>query len=293
MWYYNLEVLYVLINFHVEKLDKLLYDFYLLTGLTISIWDANFNQLSFQPKEMRDFCRIVKSTQKGKKLCFLSDKSVCIACAKAEKPVTHYCHAGLVDTAVPIKYKNSVLGYIMFGQIKDGLSDKTQKLKKLSKKIQVNYSDLLNSYKKLDVHNGDKVNAASNILKTATRYIWLSEYIDIGYDTLASNIDDYIKENLTKDICVNSICKTFKISKNKLYHISHEWFKMPIGEYVSQVRIDEAKRLLSSTDIPVNQISVMVGMDDYNYFSKFFRLHVGVSPLKYRKSFPFNLHFNS
>jgi len=180
----------------------------------------------------------------------------------------------------------------MFGQIKDDSLHNTDILKKLSREIQADFTDLLKSYKELDIYKGDKINAASNILKSATRYIWLSEYIDIGYDTLASNIDDYIKENLAKDISVNSICSKFKISKNKLYHISHDWFKMPIGEYVSQVRIDEAKRLLSSTDIPVNQISVIVGMNDYNYFSRFFRLRVGISPLKYRKSFPFNLHFN-
>ena len=88
------------------------------------------------------------------------------------------------------------------------------KLKKLSKDIHVDYSDLLESYNDLDVYNGDKVDAASNILKAATRYIWLSEYIDIGYDTLASNIDDYIKVNLTKNISIHSICSEFKISKN-------------------------------------------------------------------------------
>lgn len=283
----------MLINFHIEKLDNLLRDFYLLTGLTISVWDANFKQLSFQPKEMCGFCRIVKNSPKGKQRCFLSDKAVCLACAKAKKPITHYCHAGLVDTAVPIRYKDSVLGYVMFGQIKDGTTDNTKTLQKLSREIQVDYSDLLKNYEELDIYNSDKINAASNILRAATRYIWLSEYIDIGYDTLASNIDDYIKGNLTKDVSINSICNAFKISKNKLYRISNEWFKMPIGEYIQLARINEAKLLLSSTDIPIGQISVMVGINDYNYFSKFFRLRVGVSPLKYRKSFPFNLHHDS
>lgn len=278
------------INFHVEKLDNLLYDFYLLTGLTISVWDANFKQLSFQPKEMRHFCRIIKSTPKGKQRCFLSDKAVCVACSKEGKPVTHYCHAGLIDTAVPIKYKDSILGYVMFGQIKDTTLDNAETLKKLSREIKVDFTDLLESYKELDVYDTEKVSAATTILKAATRYLCLSEYIDMGYDTLASQLDDYIKENIQKNISVDKICDTFRISKNKLYEISHKWFKMPIGEYISLARINEAKRLLSSTDIPINQISAIVGINDYNYFSKFFRLHVGCSPLKYRKNFPFNLH---
>lgn len=278
----------MLINFNIDKLDRLLYDFYKLTGLTISVWDADFRQLSFQPKEMRNFCRIIKNSPKGRRRCFLSDKEICMACAKEGKPVTHYCHAGLLDTAIPIKYKDIVMGYIMFGQIKDSESFNNEELKKLSREIQVNFNNLLDAYKELDIYNNEKVSAAANILKTATRYIWLSEYIDMGYNTLASKLDDYIKTNLTKDISVKSICSYFGISKNKLYDMAHEWFKMPIGEYISLSRINEAKKLLSSTDIPVNQIATMVGINDYNYFSKFFRLRVGMSPLKYRKNFPFN-----
>lgn len=280
----------MLINFNIEKLDKLLYDFYLLTGLTISVWDASFKQLSFQPKEMRNFCRLIKSSPEGKYRCFLSDKDVCIACAQADKPVTHYCHAGLLDTAVPIKYKDVVMGYIMFGQIKNADNNNTQVLLKLSREIQVDSSALLASYQDLDVYDHDKVSAATNILKAATRYLWLSEYIDMGYNTLASQLDDYIRANLTGDISVLQLCNAFGISKNKLYDISREWFKMPIGEYVALSRIKEAKRLLSSTNLPVSQIAMAVGIHDYNYFSKFFKLRVGTSPLQYRKNFPFNLH---
>lgn len=280
----------MLINFNIDKLDKLLYDFYRLTGLTISVWDAEFRQLSFQPKEMRSFCRIIKSSSEGKHRCFLSDKKVCIECAKSGKPVTHYCHAGLVDTAVPIKFKDTVMGYIMFGQIKDGSSGNTETLKKLSRELQVDFEVLLTGYKELEIYNKENIAAAANILKMATRYLWLSEYIDIGYNTIASQIDDYIRANIGRDISVKTICGAFGISKNRLYDISHEWFKKPIGDYITQVRIDEAKKLLSSTDIPVNEIACMIGINDYNYFTKFFKSRVGMPPLKYRKGFPFNLH---
>lgn len=280
----------MLINFNMQKLDKLLSDFYKLTGLTISVWDAEFRQLGFQPKEMRNFCRIIKSSPEGNYRCFLSDKKVCTACAQDGKPVTHYCHAGLVDTAVPIRYKDSVMGYIMFGQIKADPLDNMQALKKLSREIKVDFPNLLKAYKELETYNNEKVSAAANILKAATRYLWLSEYINMGYNTLASQLDDYIRANLTGDISIKQICKTFGISKNRLYSISHEWFKMPIGEYITLSRINEAKKLLSSTDTPIHQVAVLVGINDYNYFSKFFRLRVGVSPLKYRKNFPFNLH---
>ena len=281
----------MLINFNIERLDKLLYDFYQLTGLTISIWDAEFNQLSFQPKKMRDFCRMIKDTPKGNQRCFLSDKKLCMECEKKGAPSTHYCHAGLLDTAVPIKFKDSIMGYMMFGQVTEKTSAQgTSYLTKLSQELNIEYDNLLEAYNELDTYDQEKIDSATNILKMATRYLWLSEYIEIGYNTTASQIDDYIRTHIKETLSIKTLCTVFSISKNTLYKISHECFQMSIGDYIASVRIKEAKRLLSSTDFPINQISAMVGIKDYNYFTKFFKTYVGVAPHRYRRNFPFNLH---
>ena len=120
----------------------------------------------------------------------------------------------------------------------------------------------------------------------ATRYLWLSDYIKIGYDTTASKIDDYIRTHIGDELSVKGLCSTFNISKNKLYALSHEWFQMAIGDYITSVRVEEAKRLLTTTDLPINQICTAVGIKDYNYFTKFFKSFVGMPPLKYRKTVP-------
>ena len=281
----------MLINFNIEKLDRLLNDFYRLTGLTISIWDTYFQQLSFQPKEMSAFCRVVKSCVKGKRRCFLSDKKLCIECSRTGQVTTHRCHAGLIDIAVPIKYKDSIMGYIIFGQIAaKEKEDILPQLKKLAKDIGADTDKLIWAYEKLDMYDKSKTESAANILKLATRYLWLSEYTEIGYNAAASQIDNYIKAHISENISVRSLCNTFGLSKKRLYEISHEWFKTSIGDYISLVRIKEAKRLLCSTDYPINEIAYMVGIRDYNYFTKFFKAHVGTPPLRYRKEFPFNIH---
>ena len=278
----------MLINFNIEKLDKLLYDFYLVTEITISVWDAQFRQLSYQPKEMRNFCRIIKSSPEGNRRCFLSDKQLCIECEKTGIAVSHHCHAGLIDTAIPIKFKNTTMGYIMFGQVAN--KDKKELksiLEKLSNELDLEYDQLFESYNELEAYDEAKISSISNILKTATRSLFLSEYIEIGYNTLASKIDSYIRTHLSDELSVKCLCDEFGISKNKLYETAHQSFKMSIGEYITSARIDEAKQLLSSTDYPITQISAMVGIKNYNYFTKFFKTNVGISPLKYRKSVHF------
>lgn len=272
------------INFDIPRLDRLLYDFYRITGITVSIWDANISQLSFQPKEMRSFCKAVHSTPEGDRLCYLSDRALCRECAQTGKTVSSYCHAGLIDTVVPIKFSDTILGYIMFGQIADKPSaEVAPRLKKLSASIGVDYEYLHSLYEELEIHDAEKIESLANILKMATRYLWLSEHITIGRDATATRIDEHIRTHLREELSVETLCQTFALSKNKLYALSHAHFGMTIGEYIARTRIGRAKELLQTTDLSVTQISDMVGVRNYNYFTKFFKKHTGVCPLEYRK----------
>ena len=274
----------MLVNFHIDRLDRLLSDFHRLTGLTVSIWDAEFRELSHQPKEMRGFCRLVKSSPEGARRCHASDKRLCTECAATGSPATHRCHAGLVDTAIPIRFKDTVMGYIMFGQVSEsGKSTDLEPIARLARELSVDPLALCEEYERLETYDSERTAAAAAILKMATRYLWLSEYIEIGYNTLASQIDDYIESHIGEPISVADLCRQFAVSKNKLYAISHEWFGMPIGDYIIAARVREAKRLLATTDHSVSEISARVGIRDYNYFTKFFKENVGMPPLRYRK----------
>ena len=56
-------------------------------------------------------------------------------------------------------------------------------------------------------------------------------------------------------------------------------------EFITAVRIEKAKKMLTVTDMQVCDIAREVGYDDQNYFSRCFRKLEGVSPTKYRESF--------
>ena len=57
-----------------------------------------------------------------------------------------------------------------------------------------------------------------------------------------------------------------------------------IAEHIKNLRIEEAKRLLVETDLPVYQIADQVGFTDYNYFCRVFKKEVGLPAKKYRNA---------
>ena len=269
------------VNFNLKKLNELLDDFHKVTSLTVSLWDAEHNQLAYSPKNIPRFCEMIKSSPIGAKECLKSDVALCKLSYQKKEPVAHYCHAGLVDVATPILYNDTLLGYMMFGQVLDKGSSMPNL--EVCKKYNIDKDELLSAYKKLKFFDENTINSAMKILKVCTYYLWLSEMISPEKNLLAHNLENYIIENLDKQLTVNNVCNRFGISKNKLYKICKDFFDKTFSEYLNQKRIEKAKKLLSDTDIPVYLISDKCGIPDYNYFTKVFKKHEGITPSEYKK----------
>jgi len=75
------------------------------------------------------------------------------------------------------------------------------------------------------------------------------------------------------------------VSKN---HLSFE-FSRETGEtfteYVARVRVEEAKRLLATTQLLVYEVGVRVGYPSVEHFSRVFKKVAGLSPVKFRAGF--------
>ena len=260
-----------------------------MTGLTISFWDADMNQLAFMPQEMPAFCKLIKSIPEGKKACLTCDKKIIAECNEKKAPITAKCHAGLIDTAIPILYENHTFGFILFGQIKDycltdyGAEDL---LHALSQKLSLPYEKLSAAYLSLKKLPPEVVHSTTNILRYATLQLLTSKTISLSDHTLINQINEYLLSNLHSPLSVSLICEEFGISKNRLYSLWKKSFDVTVGEYILNLRLEKAKNLLTNTDAKVHDICATIGISDYNYFSKLFKKHYGLSCREYKKQFP-------
>lgn len=94
----------------------------------------------------------------------------------------------------------------------------------------------------------------------------------------------YIHENFRKDL--NMAMVSNYVSMN--YSLFSLAFKSVTGvnfvNYLKDIRIKEAKRLLEETEYKVQEIGKMVGYENDKHFMKLFKSTCGISPSEYRKS---------
>ncbi|MCR5421707.1 MAG: response regulator [Lachnospiraceae bacterium] len=93
----------------------------------------------------------------------------------------------------------------------------------------------------------------------------------------------YISENYSKDISLDEVSREVDISP---YYFS-KLFKEETGEnfieYLTSVRINKAKQLITGSDMSMKEICTSVGYSDPNYFSRIFKKNVGLTPTEYKE----------
>lgn len=95
----------------------------------------------------------------------------------------------------------------------------------------------------------------------------------------------YMQEHLKDEITLNVLANEFHLSAQYISQL----FKNEIGvnflAYLTNIRMEQAKKLLLSTDDTVAEIAEKSGYADYRVFTKAFKKSEGVTPSQYRRNF--------
>lgn len=93
----------------------------------------------------------------------------------------------------------------------------------------------------------------------------------------------YIDEHYSENISLSDVAGAIYISKNYLCDLFKKEMNITFIDYVTNLRIEKAKQLLSCSDKKMYEISEAVGYNDYAYFSQIFKRHTGTTLSNYRK----------
>lgn len=276
----------MLFRYNIEKLEKVLRDFHEVTGITVAVLDAQFHHRSYYPKPKARFCELIQSTEEGRKRCDASDSALLVRCQKEQCPVNHQCFAGLSDTVVPILNGETLIGFIMFGQIREADHERIpfDEIYANVKDLQIDKDELKKAYEELVFLDHRKVMSAAEIVSMLTKYIHVERLIEMEYSSSdMERIAEYVDGHLTEKLSVTSLCREFNLSKNALYNLFNVHMGVPVKEYINSRRLLRAEELLRSTDIPIYEVCEKCGIENYQYFCRVFKKEKGITPLQYRK----------
>jgi two-component system response regulator YesN len=93
---------------------------------------------------------------------------------------------------------------------------------------------------------------------------------------------DYVDRHYMENISLKTISNTFNV--NAAY-IGQQFIKAmndTFSNYLNIKRIEKAKELIMTTDLPLQEIVIRVGYHNQSYFNNMFKKHTGVYPTKYK-----------
>ena len=128
----------------------------------------------------------------------------------------------------------------------------------------------------------DITNRFISILKKAQTF--KSEIVTVENNELVHQIVEYIEDNCSDSLlCREGIAEEFNGSVRKIDSVFKDVMCISVTNYIKEYRLRKAAEYLTGTELPVSDITKMVGFTTDSHFVCTFRKKFGMTPITYRK----------
>lgn len=101
-------------------------------------------------------------------------------------------------------------------------------------------------------------------------------------DLLFIEVEKFIKKNMST-VTVQELVNEFHYNENYYTRLLKKYSGCTFTEYVKEIRLNEAERLLATTSLSVGEISDEIGYSNHGNFYQHFKKKYGMTPDSYRK----------
>ena len=107
----------------------------------------------------------------------------------------------------------------------------------------------------------------------------------IGHKQIYSDIVDYIRTNISKNLKIGEIADAFGYSSKYLSHLFTEVSGMSLKQFIMNAKVETASFFLTDSDRTISEIAGELGFSDVHNFSRAFKKVTGLSPSTYRNTY--------
>ena len=110
--------------------------------------------------------------------------------------------------------------------------------------------------------------------------------------SMINEVCEWIRINTHKGITASDVAEYFHYNKDYLSRLLKKSNLPGLQQLIIQEKLNRARYLLLSTDLPIKDIASKVGYENYIDFLKFYKFHEGISPTTLRNLYN-NTHLNN
>lgn len=117
------------------------------------------------------------------------------------------------------------------------------------------------------------------------RIIYFDELSKNDFNKIVDDVSHYVREHYYEELSLLTISKLYFINSVYLGRLFKHVTGVNFTDYVTNIRVEKAAKLLESDKYMVYEISEKVGYKDINYFYKLFKAKMDVTPTEYRAKY--------
>lgn len=95
-------------------------------------------------------------------------------------------------------------------------------------------------------------------------------------------IASYLRSRFNEPLGLQELAQMYAMSVNQIYYVFRKFVGMGPGDYLIEYRLNRAKELLLTTDLPIQEIAASTGYFDPLYFSRVFKKRYLKTPSAWR-----------
>lgn len=103
-----------------------------------------------------------------------------------------------------------------------------------------------------------------------------------GSAEIASMVRQYVSAHMAQPLTADLLSAALSYNKDYLCKVVKKHFGVSLKDYIIRQKLDLSKKLLVTSNYSVKEIAELVGYQDPNLFTKFFKYHTRQSPGDYR-----------
>ncbi|HHV12091.1 MAG TPA: response regulator [Clostridiales bacterium] len=100
--------------------------------------------------------------------------------------------------------------------------------------------------------------------------------------TVVDKIKEIVHNNVNQIITRESIAKEIFLNPDYLSKLFKKETGLALSDYITRIKVEEAKRLLTNTHKSIGEITADLGYTNFSYFSQMFKKETNMSPNQYR-----------